>query len=614
MGQTKLWEVHTVKNMRVSKKLILSFLIVLVLSVLIGIFGIVGMYQMNAGDDRLYNENYLPTVLAGNISEYVVDQRTHVRNFIIFDATEASFQNSVAALNTIGAELSALLDEYDESITLEEDRKVFDEFKDVYNNEWLALLDAVESAGAANDQEGAEAILTDEHTKAVVTQLDGLTTELQNINMREGQRTVDANTTLFTTMSVLEIIILLVAAALAIFLALYISGMISKPLALLSAFMQKAGTTGDITLTPEDRNTIGQYGQIKDEIGQCIGATAAFVQHISTIAEKLGTIAGGDLSAEMKLLSDKDTMGLSLQKMVGNLNEMFREIHNSTAQVATGSKQIADGSQALAQGSTQQAASVEELSSSISEIAEKTHANADMASRAANLANTIKQNAEKGSHQMDEMMAAVQDINAASQNISKVIKTIDNIAFQTNILALNAAVEAARAGQHGKGFAVVAEEVRSLATKSADAARDTNDMIQNSIEKAELGSRIAGETAASLTEIVSGINESSQIVGDIARSSEEQSLGITQINKGIDQVAQVVQQNSATAEESAAAAEEMSSQSNMLEELISQFKLKDGNSNRRLGGGGHGHAPRKQIAMPEKTVYSADGNADFGKY
>jgi len=198
-----------------------------------------------------------------------------------------------------------------------------------------------------------------------------------------------------------------------------------------------------------------------------------------------------------------------------------------------------------------------------------------MADRAEKLADAIRGNAEKGSNQMSEMMTAVMDINQASQNIGKIIKVIDDIAFQTNILALNAAVEAARAGQHGKGFAVVAEEVRNLAAKSAEAARDTGSLIQNSIEKAELGVQIAGDTSESLTEIVSGINESSALISEIAKSSEVQSMGISNINSGIDQVAQVVQHNSAIAQESAASSEEMNDQIILLESLVSQFKLKD---------------------------------------
>ncbi len=266
-------------------------------------------------------------------------------------------------------------------------------------------------------------------------------------------------------------------------------------------------------------------------------------------------------------------------------SSLVNEIEAVSSSFISASKQISDGSQALAQGATEQAASVQQLSSSIADIAHKTKANADLAEKAAALAGQIKTNAEKGSFQMNEMMTAVKDINKASQDINKIIKVIDDIAFQTNILALNAAVEAARAGQHGKGFAVVAEEVRSLAAKSAEAAKETDGMIANSIGKAEMGSRIADETAASLKEIVSGINESNRIITEIARSSEEQSAGIGQINIGVDQVSQVVQQNSATAQESAAAAQEMNAQSVTLEELIHEYKAKNGGGEepKRLG-------------------------------
>jgi methyl-accepting chemotaxis protein len=185
----------------------------------------------------------------------------------------------------------------------------------------------------------------------------------------------------------------------------------------------------------------------------------------------------------------------------------------------------------------------------------------------------IRAKAEKGSEQMNAMMEAVQAINDASQSIGKVIKVIDDIAFQTNILALNAAVEAARAGVAGRGFAVVAEEVRNLAAKSAEAAQDTEALIENSINKAVLGVKIAGETNESLIAIVDGIVQSSRISGEIAEKADRQYSAIGEINTGIDQVSQVVQQNSATAEESAAASEELSGQSSMLNGLIGQFKL-----------------------------------------
>ena len=422
------------------------------------------------------------------------------------------------------------------------------------------------------------------------------------------------------TQHITHVILIVIPVAVAIlvlagFIAFFvIRNLVSKPLVTLSAFMHKAGTTGDITLKPEDITLIGRLAQSKDELGQAISDSAMFVGHVTNVAKELEVIADGDLSHAVTLLSDADTMGNSLKKMSDSLNDMFTDINASTKQVSTGSKQVADGAQSLAQGATEQAASIEELSSSIAEIAERTKANAAIADKTSRLSDTIKDNAEKGNRQMGEMIAAVNQINDASRSISKIIKTIDDIAFQTNILALNAAVEAARAGQHGKGFAVVAEEVRNLASKSAEAAKDTGDMIQNSMEKAEFGARIAGETAASLKEIVSGINESSHLIEEIAKSSENQSSGISQINIGIDQVAQVVQQNSATAEESAAASEEMSSQADILQQLIARFKLKGGS------GVYHGLSQtvkpaQKHTAKPAQPAAApADFSMDFDKY
>jgi len=371
-----------------------------------------------------------------------------------------------------------------------------------------------------------------------------------------------------------------------LFIFIIVRNTITKPLVPLTSFMMKASAEGDITIRPEDTEVISRFAHTKDEMGQCISACASFVKHISIVSDALETIANGDLTTEISLLSAKDALGNSLQRMIRSLNTMFVDIGAATTQVSAGSKQIADGSQMLAQGSTEQASAIEQLSVSIGEIADKTKENAGIAKDAADLSVKIRKNAETGSAQMEYMMQAVQEINNAGNKIGKVIRVIDDIAFQTNILALNAAVEAARAGQHGKGFAVVAEEVRNLAAKSAEAAKDTSELIENSISKANLGLKIATETAESLKEIVEGINHSADIVAKIAQSSEEQSAAIVQINTGVDQVAQVVQINSASAEESAAAAEEMSSQSYVLAQIISQFKLRDMGTRPALPTGG----------------------------
>ena len=317
-----------------------------------------------------------------------------------------------------------------------------------------------------------------------------------------------------------------------------------------------------------EHNYIGEIAQLADSFR---GMESFNRQQ----TEWLEHIASGDLTIEIHPRGEGDRTGIAIASMLRSLNDMFASINHSARQVAVGSNQIAGGAQSLAQGTTQQAASIEELSATIGEMKDKTIRNANVAREAAEMSSIIKDKAEYGGSQMDQMMLAIKEINEASSQIDKVIKVIDDIAFQTNILALNAAVEAARAGQQGKGFAVVADEVRNLAAKSAVAAKDTGVLIGNSVEKANYGLGIATETTESLKEIVKGINNSAEIAAQIATASDEQASEIAQINSGIDQVAQVIQQNSATAEESAAASVEMSGQSAVLQQLISQFRIHD---------------------------------------
>lgn len=231
----------------------------------------------------------------------------------------------------------------------------------------------------------------------------------------------------------------------------------------------------------------------------------------------------------------------------------------------------------LSQGATEQASSIEELTASVEQISVQTRENAQNAENAKDMTTETYSFAVQGNEQMTDMLEAMKDINESSSNISKIIKVIDDIAFQTNILALNAAVEAARAGQHGKGFAVVAEEVRNLAARSANAAKETTVMIEGSIEKVEGGTKIANETSQALTKIVEGVSKATELVAQIAVASNEQALGIEQVNQGLVQISDVVQTTSATAEETAAASEELSGQSDMLKSQVATFKLKTGN-------------------------------------
>lgn len=268
------------------------------------------------------------------------------------------------------------------------------------------------------------------------------------------------------------------------------------------------------------------------------------------LGDSANRIAEGDLATEV-VTSTGDELGdaaASFEIMRQRVRDVLVEINNEADQVAAGAQNVSEASVALSQGASEQAASVEQLSASISEIASQTASNAQNAEKANELTVGTRNRAEMGNREMQDMLAAMEEINASSVNISKIIKVIDEIAFQTNILALNAAVEAARAGQHGKGFAVVAEEVRNLAARSAKAAKETTDMIEGSMEKVEAGRGIAHKTAQALSEIVGDVASVADIVASIAKASNEQKLALEQINQGVQQVSQVVQSNSSTSE------------------------------------------------------------------
>lgn len=396
----------------------------------------------------------------------------------------------------------------------------------------------------------------------------------------EGDRgTISTSLNNAIIVSVLTMIVTIIIAVLSVIISIIISkklgSEITAPLNKMQAVLEQAGVSGNLNFSREQKDDLDAEGKKQDEIGLSIKAFCNFVDRIIYISEILAHVSEGDLTKEVELLSDEDTLGLSLKKMSDNLNEMFTEIKNVSFQVASSSEQMAAGAQSLADGATEQASTVQEISASVDEIKEQADVNVQTAQAVASDSESIRKVAEKGNDKMLQMMDAVEQINAASQEIEKVTNVINDIAAQTNLLALNASIEAARAGQHGKGFVVVADEVRTLAGMSANAAQETSDLISTSVQKAELGLAIAKETTEVLQEIVKGVYNTGSDLQAVVSQSESSRNATTQVNIAVDQVVQIIQQNSATSEESAAASEEMSSQAQVLQDLISRFQLRE---------------------------------------
>ncbi len=326
----------------------------------------------------------------------------------------------------------------------------------------------------------------------------------------------------------------------------------------------------------------GDHAIIKDALNDTTGAIRGYIGEIS---EVLGETAGGNLcvSIESEYKGDFTALKGSINAIIASLNSVLGDISVAADQVASGTRQVSAGSQDISQGATEQSSAIEELSASVAEIAEQTRHSAVSANQANELTAAAAANAAKGNEQMRAMQQAMSDISDAARSIGKIIRVIDDIAFQTNILALNAAVEAARAGAHGKGFAVVADEVRSLAARSAEAARETTELIERSVKKTAAGAEIADDTAAALGGIMEGIRRAGQLVSEIARASGEQATAITQVNRGIEQLSVVVQNNSATAEEAAAASEQLSGQAELLKNMVARFRLDTGKEPQAYG-------------------------------
>ena len=336
--------------------------------------------------------------------------------------------------------------------------------------------------------------------------------------------------------------------------------------------LAKAAVEGQLSVRADQSKHAGEYGNIVNGINNTLDAV---VGPINEAADVLDRVANRDLSARIlgDYKGDYARIKNAVNTAVSNLDEGMQQVSIASDQVASASDQIGTGSQAVAQGASEQASSLEEVSSNLQEMSAMTKQNASTAKEAKTTSERAREVAAQGSESMNNLSDAISQIKNSSDETAKIVKTIDEIAFQTNLLALNAAVEAARAGEAGKGFAVVAEEVRNLAMRSAEAAKDTASMIQEAVKNADNGVNPNVEVTKILNETTENVNKVGEMMAEIAAASEQQSEGIDQINTAVDQMNQVTQQNAANSEESASAAEELSSQAEEMRSLVAAYKL-----------------------------------------
>lgn len=554
------------KNMTVKGKITLFSVMLIIFMLIISSVGLWAMIMINQARSARYNNYAMGQYYLSEAYSNFADIRVRIRDIMyIYHEDSTNLKKKRTEMQEYEKKVDEYSAKFEERLTSYNSTDITEQFNQTYSDmtnfmqsceEYADLVENGDVEEARNNIKVSGSAIAAKAEEELLT-LQNKIEAASNANNEELER----------SLSVLQLIILaiaIVAVIISIAFCLVLIRSITVPVKKLSVAAKKMAA-GDVDVDCEKVND-DDLGILMDNFKEMVHATREQ-------AEIATEIADGDLSIEVTPRGNKDILGKALRKLVESQGATIGTVKESAVQVTIGAEQVASASQSLAQGSTEQASALQEVTASIDEIAERTKKNASVATEANNLVHTVREMAADGKNQMTSMVGAMTDISDSSETISKIIKTIDDISFQTNILSLNAAVEAARAGIHGKGFAVVAEEVRNLAAKSASAAKETAEMIEDSIRKVGNGQKLAIETSEALDKIVESIESVTGLMTDMAESSNEQATAISQVDQAITQVSTVVQTNSATSEECAAASEELSNQAVSLKNQLAGYKI-----------------------------------------
>jgi methyl-accepting chemotaxis protein len=558
-----------IQNIRIRFKLYILIGVALLGMLIIGGMSFYLMGQMNEMTSDIAT-SWLPSIDTARELNTAISR---IRMYELKHLTAASDEVEETSLQYIYSEMDnidTLLATYGELID-EEERNFYENALDLWE-QYKALEEEMIAFSIQNRTEEAQAIL-DGECEELFQNLNSVFDDIIAYNTEGSNEATDESFALYETATYLMGAVIIAIILVGVYFSFVIIRLIKLPISEIeNAAIKMAGGDLDAKISYASKD---ELGVLAVQVGKLIRKLQIIIDDENKFLAKM---ADGDFTVdsicEEEYTGDFHPLLVSFRGIAEKLNDTLQQISQISSRVASESQQVSSGAQALAQGATEQASSVQELASTLNEISNKVNQNADNAQQVNETAGSVSTKMNVSNEKMQQMMQAMGDISNCSSEISKIIKTIEDIAFQTNILALNAAVEAARAGEAGKGFAIVADEVRSLAGKSAEASMDTAALIENTLKVVENGTQIADETAQSLVEAVNEVNEMVEIIGQISEASKDQAYAITQIMTGIDQISDVVQTNSATAEESAAASQELSEQSQHMKMLIGRFKLK----------------------------------------